>query len=159
MNPANSCRNCGNPLPPPRRGRPVRYCSPECRRSAEFARRRDNRQFEAYKRGFRQWGETEVRKQLAEDTDFAEQLLELAEAYLGLPDGRERVTDDSEAIQVVFARQRSFGIIGHDNPLPNSADIDEAERTGDWAPMAWETYKSMTWQLANGFRPDMREWM
>lgn len=102
-------------------------------------------------------GEPAVRAKLAEDPEFTNQLLELADTYLNEPDGRERVTEDTEALTLVFRKPRSFSVIGHDSPLPSSADIDHGERTGDWSLMAYEALQSMTWQLANGYKPDMRE--
>jgi hypothetical protein len=139
-------------------GRPPLYCSFGCRRQAEYAQRRKLRTFEHYKEGFITLGESAVRGQLATDPDFAVQLIELAETYLNDPDGRERVFEDAEALELVFRKPRSFGVIGHDSPLPGSADIDYAEETGDWSAMAWTAYRGMTWQLASGFKPDLREW-
>lgn len=138
-------------------GRPPEYCSTACRRAAEYVARRQSRTFESYKTGFRSMGETEVRQLLADDPGFAEQLLELSETYLPSPDGRERVTDDWEALHLVFRKPRSFSVIGHDTPLPPTTDIDDAEASGDWWPMVQAALKSMTWQLANGFVPDMTE--
>ena len=41
---ARLCAYCSKPLQyRPGRGRPIRYCGPECRRSAEFQARRENR--------------------------------------------------------------------------------------------------------------------
>jgi hypothetical protein len=40
---AETCLTCGGPLPAPGRGRPRAYCSPACKRSAEFAVRRAQR--------------------------------------------------------------------------------------------------------------------
>lgn len=102
-------------------------------------------------------GEAEVRRLLAEDPGYADSLLDLADTYLPQPDGRERVTDDSEGLALVFRKPRSYQVIGHDSPLPPSTDIDEAESDGNWWPMVATALAGMAWQLSNGFKPDLSE--
>lgn len=142
----------------PGQDRPPLYCSFACRRSAEYTRRREAARFVGFKAGFTAMGEAEVRRQLADDADFRGQLIELTEIYLTPPDGRAAVDLDPEALALLTAPQRRFSVTSHDTPLPSDDDIDQAEASGDWAPMAWTAYKSMTWQLANGYQPDLREW-
>lgn len=138
-------------------GRPPVYCSIGCRRAAEYQERRKTRGFEGLKKGFQELGEAETRRKLADDPEFAVQLIELTETYLKPPDGRTRVEDDWNVIHLFFRDQKqSFQVIGHDNPLPSSADIDEAEVTGNWRPMVEAALAGMAWQLANGFIPDLR---
>lgn len=139
-------------------GRPPLYCSFNCRRLAEYAKRRHTRTFENHKENLLTLGEAEVRRLLAEEPGYADQLAELAGTYLKPPDGRERVQDDREALQLVFRKPRSYQVIGHDSPLPPSTDIDEAEEAGDWRPMVQAALAGMRWQLAAGFIPDLREW-
>jgi hypothetical protein len=158
----NTCANsgCGNTLTvrTSTRGRRTLYCSVSCRRAAEYAVRRKTKEFEGIKAKFAAKGEDAVRR-LAEDPECADQLRELAETYLKPPDGRELVSlDDPEVVELLFTPERRFNVISHDNPLPSSSDIDLAEQTGDWGPMVEAALKSMSWQLANDYKPDLREW-
>lgn len=141
-----------------RRGRPMLYCSAECRRSAEYAVRRNARTFNEVRREFLTEGEDAVRARAADDPAFAEQLRLLAETFLKPPDGRGEVDIDPEVLDLLLvpAQTRRFSVIGHDNPLPSSALIDEAEQTGDWTRLLKESLKDMSWQLAKGFKPDLR---
>lgn len=154
----NLCASCSNP----RRvrthygGRPMLYCSVDCRRSAEYAERRKTRTFEGLKAEFATVGEDTIRQRIADDPDFAESVIVLVETYLKPPDGRTEVDIDPEALQFLLEPERRFSVIGHDNPLPSDADIDQAELTGDWTPMVKEALASMTWQLAKKYKPDLR---
>jgi len=149
---------CSNPLPIPAttRGRRMLYCSVGCRRSVEHAVRRSTRAFERIKADFSAEGEQSVRERLADNPDFREAFLVLSETYLKAPDGRTAVYLDPEVLDLLFTQDRRFNVIGHDNPLPSSADIDYAEQSGDWSAMVNDALHSMTWQLANGYKPDLR---
>ena len=157
----NRCGNvtCSGTLPIPSRphGRRMLYCSVECRRAAEYATRRKTRTFGGIKAGFLAEGEDTIRQRLADDPDFADELRELAESYLKPPDGRAETDIDPEVLELLFTQDRRFSVIGHDNPLPGSGDIDRAEQSGDWTPMVKDALHSMGWQLVNGFKPDLRE--
>lgn len=140
-------------------GQPPKYCSFACRRAAEYRTRRKQVTFNNHLEGFRAMGEAEVRQRLADDPEFAVQLIELTETYLGDPDGRVEVPLDVEAAALVLAEDRSYHVaVGHDTPLPPNHDIDYAEQTRDWYPMVEAALDSMGWQIEQGFKPDLRGW-
>lgn len=138
-------------------GRTPLYCSLACRREAEYAERRKTRSFDAIRQQLLAEGEGAVRSRLANDPDFADSIIDIVETHLKPPDGRVEVDIDPEVLDLLFSRPRRFSVIGHDNPLPGSADIDLAEQTGDWRPMIRTALRDMTWQLASGYKPDLRE--
>jgi hypothetical protein len=154
---SHSCVKCGNriSLKTVPSGRLPKYCSVPCRRQAEYAERHKKRSFTGLQFTFMQEGESAVRQRLADDPDFAEQLIVLAETWLADPDGRERAELDAETLALLLGGGFHVYSQGHDTPLPSDADIDYAAETGDWSRMIRAAYESMTWQLANGYIPDL----
>lgn len=155
------CANaCGRTVRHPKgMGQPPKYCSFACRRSAEYQARRKLVTFGNYLDGFRAMGEAEVKRRLTDDPEFAVQLIELTETYLGEADGRAEVPLNPEAVELVLGAARRFHVAtGHDTPLPPNHDIDYAEQTGDWYPMVEAALDGMAWQIEQGFKPDLREW-
>lgn len=153
------CVVCGKRLNRrPGRGRAPRYCTVNCRQDARNTVKREGRMFEYIKRHYHDMGEAEMRRKLAADLDFADDVLSIAETYLPEPDGPEAVDEiEPELVRLLSRSDRGFKVMSHDTPLPSSADIDAAETSGDWSMMVENALKSMAWQLANGFKPDLRE--
>lgn len=156
------CANdgCGRMVRYPKRiGQPPKYCSMSCRRAAEYLARRKTVSFNNHAEGFRVLGEAEVRRRLDDDPDFAVQLIELTETYLGEADGRADVPVAPEVWELFTGTGRRFSVAtGHDTPLPPDHDVDYAEQTGDWYPMVEAALHAMSWQIEQGFKPDLREW-
>lgn len=154
-----TCLTCGQPLGRKRktRGRNALYCTIACRRKAEYGERRKTRQFESVRTELAEAGEQLIRWQLANNPDYTDELIDLAEYYLPPPENRTRFPAEPEVIDLLISPSRSFQVVSHDTPLPSSADIDAAEITGDWSVMLGDTLTSMCWQFEHGFKPDLRE--
>lgn len=157
------CANgsCGRMVRHPKgAGQPPKYCSMSCRRAAEYVARRKAVTYTNHVEEFRTMGEAAMRQQLADNPDFAEQVITLTETYLGQPDGRQAAAVDADVFELVTAQRSGFHVYaaGHDTPLPPSHDIDYADQTGDWYPMVEAVLDGMGWQLEQGFKPDLREW-
>lgn len=153
------CVTCSKTLERrPGRGRPARWCSATCRRTANTARMQKGSDFGRVRISLQDIGEDKIRERMVANPDFAEQVLDIVDRFLPMPEGRERVSVSPEVADLVFESydERRFTITGRDTPLTSSADIDEAEATGDWSKMTTAALKSMTWQFEHGYRPDLR---
>jgi hypothetical protein len=102
-------------------------------------------------------GAHEARERLVSDPVFRDHLL----AHIGLleaPEGRTRAELDGETLTLLL--QGGFQIIrekdGVDVGLLPEDDIDAAVASGDWSGMLDGALDGMTWQIAHGYRPDLR---
>jgi hypothetical protein len=155
-----------------------------CLREARNERNREQRTVEDVLEELKSEGEEAIRLRASYDVEFADWLRDVAEIALQPAEAdptpgvqrqartiddsardrnlsRSRVTN-SRAIELFHRRSpddnAGFQVV-HLTALysPANSDIDYAEDTGDWSQMLSNALVSMSWQTANGFQPDLRE--
>lgn len=148
-----TCKTCNQPL----QRRRARYCTVGCKRQARNERNANKREFDTQAAYIRQVADNLSATGQTGRT-AAEWMIELAD-YLPEPDGRTRPDFVSEVWEELQKADddRRMHITVRDCPLPSDRDIDEAELTGDWAPMVRAAVASMGWQLSHGYQPDLTD--
>lgn len=165
-----TCLQCDEPISG---HRDKKFCNSTCRKRWENDRGAMLNELSDYLATI---GPDEAMRLWRDSDQFADWLHDWAEAVMTeLPIHADVASDDpipveSSEAKTLFARwdERYPGLFdsgntriikyeSRDMPLPPDSDIDYAERTGDWSIMVKAAVDGMQWQLAKGFRPDLRE--